>query len=78
VESNPLLDAGSFQREREVRQHIGDYTLSLTGMFPEYVAALARRGLRLDSIIDYITAGRSLPNRVSARRRARPIGRSHG
>src|SRR5215472_10512916 len=58
VESNPLLEARSFVREREVRKHIGDYTLFLTGMFPEYVAALPRRGLRLDSIIDYVKAGK--------------------
>jgi len=58
VESNPLLQARSFEREREVRKHIGDYTLFLTGMFPEYVAALPRRGLRLDSIIDYVKAGK--------------------
>jgi hypothetical protein len=38
VESNPLLDAASFEREREVRKHIGDYTLFLTGMFPEDAA----------------------------------------
>jgi hypothetical protein len=58
VESNPMLDAPSFQREREVRKHIGDYTLFLTGMFPEYVATLPSRGLRLDSLIDYVRAGK--------------------
>jgi len=58
VESNPLLDASSFEREREVRKHIGDYTLFLTGMFPEYVAMLPRRGLRLDSLVDYVKAGK--------------------
>jgi hypothetical protein len=58
VESNPLLDAQSFEREREVRKHIGDYTLFLTGMFPEYVSTLPRRGLRLDSMIDYVKAGK--------------------
>jgi hypothetical protein len=58
VESNPALDASSFQREREVRKHIGDYTLFLTGIFPEYVATLPRRGLRLDSVIDYVQAGK--------------------
>ena len=52
VESNPVLEARSFEREREVRKHIGDYTLFLTGMFPGYVAILPRRGLRLDSFID--------------------------
>jgi hypothetical protein len=58
VESNPVLEAPSFEREREVRKHIGDYTLFLTGMFPEYVAILPRRGLRLDSFIDYVKAGK--------------------
>ena len=58
VESNPLLEARSFDREREVRKHIGDYTLFLSGMFPEYVASLPRRGLRLDSMIDYVKAGK--------------------
>jgi hypothetical protein len=58
VESNPALEAWSFDREREVRKHIGDYTLFLSGMFPEYVARLPRRGLRLDSMIDYVKAGK--------------------
>ena len=66
VESNPLLDASSFAREREVRKHIGDYTLFLTGMFPEYVAALPRRGLRLDSLIDYVKAGKESYRVVAA------------
>ncbi len=58
VESNPMLEARSFDREREVRKHIGDYTLFLSGLFPEYVASLPRRGLRLDSLVDYVKAGR--------------------
>ncbi len=66
IESNPLLDGRSFDREREVRKHIGDYTLFLTGMFPEYVAALPRRGLRLDSVIDYIKAGKESYRVVAA------------
>src|SRR5215469_1422100 len=35
VEANPLLEAASFDREREVRKHVGDYTLFMTGLFPE-------------------------------------------
>ena len=66
VESNPVLDARSFEREREVRKHIGDYTLFLTGMFPEYVATLPRRGLRLDSLIDYVKAGKESYRIVAA------------
>jgi hypothetical protein len=58
IESNPLLEASSFDREREVRKHIGDYTLFLCGLFPEYVARLPRQSLRLDSIVDYVKAGK--------------------
>src|SRR3989441_8434667 len=32
IESNPLLEASSFDRERQVRKHIGDYTLFMTGI----------------------------------------------
>ena len=66
VESNPLLGAPSFDREREVRKHIGDFTLFFTGMFPEYVATLPRRGLRLDSFVDYVKAAQGvIPGRRS-------------
>ena len=66
VESNPLLGASSFERERAVRKHIGDLTLFLMGMFPEYVATLPRRGLRLDSLIDYVKAGKESYRVVAA------------
>jgi hypothetical protein len=58
IESNPLFEARSFDREREVRKHIGDYTLFLAGLFPEYVASLPRRSLRLDAFVDYVKAGK--------------------
>ena len=58
IESNPLLEAPSFFREREVRKHIGDYTLFMAGLFPEYVHHLPSRGLRLDAFIDYMQAGK--------------------
>ena len=66
IASDPLLEGGSFDREREVRKHIGDYTLFMAGMFPEHVAALPTRGLRLDSLIDYIRAGKESYRIVSA------------
>lgn len=66
AESDPLSGSGSFERERAVRKHIGDYTLFLTGMFPEYVATLPRRGLRLDSMIDYMKAGKQSYRIVAA------------
>ncbi len=65
LESNPLFRAHSFDREREVRKHIGDYTLFLSGLFPEYVASLPRRGLRLDAFIDYVRAGKESYHVVS-------------
>jgi hypothetical protein len=59
VESNPLLDASSFDREREVRKHIGDFTLFFTGLFPEAVASLPRlRPLSRDNFVDYVAAGK--------------------
>jgi hypothetical protein len=58
IESNPVLNAPSFFYEREVRKHIGDYTLFLTGLFPEYVHRLGKRGLRVDAFIDYMQAGK--------------------
>jgi hypothetical protein len=59
VESNPLLEASSFDREREVRKHVGDYTLFFTGLFPEAVASLPRlRPLSIDTFVDYVSAGK--------------------
>jgi len=59
VESNPLLDASSFDREREVRKHVGDFTLFFTGLFPKAVASLPRlRPFSIDTFIDYVSAGK--------------------
>lgn len=57
IASNPLLEGRSFDYERMMRKHIGDYTLFLSGLFPEYVARLPRVG-RIDSFIDYLRAGK--------------------
>ena len=46
LESDPVYGtAASFDRERQVRKHIGDYALFFTGMFPE-------------SLIDFVRAGK--------------------
>jgi len=59
VESNPVFGpALSFDRERQVRKHIGDYTLFFTGMFPESINHLRLRRHRLESFIDWIKAGK--------------------
>jgi hypothetical protein len=59
VESNPMLEATSFDRERAVRKHVGDYTLFMTGLFPESVAKpnQAKRR-RLNAYIDFVQAGK--------------------
>jgi hypothetical protein len=59
IESHPLLDASSFDREREVRKHVGDYTLFMTGLFPESVArACQSRSPRLAAFVDFVQAGK--------------------
>ena len=59
VESNPLLASGSFDHEREVRRHVGDFTLFFTGLFPEWLASHARRRRHgIDAFVDYVRAGR--------------------
>ena len=67
LESNPLLEGRSFDREREVRRHIGDYTLFFAGIFPERLQNLPRlRRLSLDVFVDYIKAGKESYRIVSA------------
>jgi hypothetical protein len=59
IESNPLLLAGSFDRERAVRKHVGDYTLFMTGLFPESVARVRRtKPPRLETFVDFVKAGK--------------------
>lgn len=58
IESNPILGGRSFFYEREVRKHIGDYTLFVSGLFPEHLGRLARRATQVDALIDYMRAGK--------------------
>jgi hypothetical protein len=59
LESDPVFGpAPSFDRERQVRKHIGDYTLFFTGMFPESINHLRLRRDRLENMIDFIKAGK--------------------
>ena len=66
IASNPVLEGRSFIYEREVRKHIGDYTLFLAGLFPEYVARIHRGKNRLDSFVDYVKAGKESYSVVAA------------
>ncbi|HXP47130.1 MAG TPA: hypothetical protein VN810_07630 [Terriglobales bacterium] len=59
IESNPIYgEAPSFDRERQVRKHIGDYTLFFTGMFPESINHFRLRRQRLENFIDFMKAGK--------------------
>jgi hypothetical protein len=59
LEADPVYGpAPSFDRERQVRKHIGDYTLFLSGMFPESINHFRLRRQRLENLIDFIKAGK--------------------
>jgi len=59
LEADPVYGpAPSFDRERQVRKHIGDYTLFCTGMYPESINHLRLRRHRLESMVDFIKAGK--------------------
>ncbi len=66
IASNPLLDGPSFDWEREVRKHIGDFTLFFAGLFPEALNHWRLRRLRLDVLVDYIATGKESYTIVSA------------
>src|ERR1700680_1263908 len=59
MESDPVYGpAPSFDRERQVRKHIGDYTLFFAGMFPESINHFRLRRQRLANFVDWIKAGK--------------------
>ncbi|HSE58505.1 MAG TPA: hypothetical protein VLA99_07365 [Nitrospiraceae bacterium] len=59
-ESEVLLEAQSFDREREVHRQIGDFTLFMAGLFPEYLKRLKTAGLihHPDFLVDYVKTGK--------------------
>src|ERR1700757_1073450 len=59
LEADPVYGpATSFDRERQVRKHIGDYTLFFAGMFPESINHFRLRRDRLENLIDWMKAGK--------------------
>jgi len=59
LESDPVYGpAPSFDRERQVRKHIGDYALFFTGMFPESINHFRLRRQRLANFVDFMKAGK--------------------
>jgi hypothetical protein len=47
-------------RERDVHQHIGDFTLFMAGLFPEYLRQLKTAGMiyHKDFLVDYMKTGK--------------------
>src|SRR5215469_3359029 len=59
LESDPVYGpAPSFDRERQVRKHIGDYTLFFAGMFPESINHFRLRRQRLENFVEWMKAGK--------------------
>jgi len=59
LEADPVYGpAPSFDRERQVRKHIGDYILFFSGMFPESIHHYRLRRQRLENFVDFIKAGK--------------------
>ena len=50
--------APSFDRERQVRKHIGDYSLFFSGMRPESLNHFRLRRARVEELTDFIRAGK--------------------
>jgi hypothetical protein len=57
MEGDVSLNAASFEREREVHKHIGDFTLFWSGVYPEMLRFF-RVATRPDHLIDYVEQGR--------------------
>ncbi len=57
VQGDVQLEATSFERERAVHKHIGDFTLFWTGVYPEMLR-YARAATRKDHLVDYVQQGR--------------------
>lgn len=58
MEGDVRMNAASFEREREVHKHIGDFTLFWSGVYPEmlrYFQGVHRR----DHLLDYVDQGKS-------------------
>jgi hypothetical protein len=59
LEADPIYGpAPSFDRERQVRKHIGDYILFFSGMFPESINHYRLRRQRLENFVDFMKAGK--------------------
>ncbi|HVL39189.1 MAG TPA: hypothetical protein VM328_07340 [Fimbriimonadaceae bacterium] len=64
VEGDVRLNASSFDREREVHRHIGDFLLFWSGVFPEFLKRMKRPG-SLDALVDVVRQGKTSYHIVS-------------
>jgi hypothetical protein len=60
AEGDLLHRASTVDREREVHRHIGDYTLFMTGIFPEFLRRLKTSKVVVspDALLDYVQVGK--------------------
>src|SRR3569833_3331505 len=58
LQADVRLFANSYNREREVHRHIGDFTKIWAGVYPESLPALQSRW-RKDQMVDYVRQGKS-------------------
>lgn len=77
AEGDLLHRAESVDREREVHRHIGDYTLFMVGIFPEFLRRLktAKAVISPDALLDYIRVGKR-SYRIVSEFRYGPYGES--
>ena len=64
AEGDVRLNADSFERERQVHRHIGDYILFWSGLYPDFLRRL-KLGSGLDLVCDYTVQGRESYHIVS-------------
>lgn len=64
LEGDVLLEADSFEREREVHKHIGDFILFWSGVYPGFLQQLRFR-IGNDWIVDYLQQGKTSYHVVS-------------
>jgi hypothetical protein len=64
AEGDMRLGADSFDREREVHKHIGDFILFWSGIYPEFLKQLKLR-MSGDLICDYVRQGQESYRLVS-------------
>jgi hypothetical protein len=64
VEGDVRLNADSFEREREVHKHIGDFLLFWGGLYPEFLLRLRQQDKK-DLLVDYTQQGKTSYHIVS-------------